>query len=280
MPIMYKPNFAVLGGDIRYSYLADMLRADGFSAARACIGENSEPLAVLSDADTVIFPVVPVTPDGALSAPLSSKPQPFSPELCKALSKKRIFCGRPDTLAPLIGKSPSQLDDYSSDEGFLLKNARATAEGVMSLAVKYTDFTLYNCRCAVLGCGRIARYTALLLRAFGAHCTIFARKGSDIGWARSNGISGESLGALSQNAPHLRLIINTVPAKIISSEILSRLPEGCVILDAASAPGCTDEDSCRKFGVQYFIEPGLPGRFSPVSAAGIIKETVLSMLGY
>ena len=58
--------------------------------------------------------------------------------------------------------------------------------------------------------------------------------------------------------------------------ILARteLPEGALVLDLASAPGGTDFDAARAFGIRALTAPGLPGKWSPDAAAAAVRDAI------
>ena len=74
------------------------------------------------------------------------------------------------------------------------------------------------------------------------------------------------------------LIINTVPARLLSGEILHRMSAGTVILDLASVPGGIDLDTAGKLGLNVTWALSLPGKYAPITAGIMIGETVLSYL--
>ena len=50
------------------------------------------------------------------------------------------------------------------------------------------------------------------------------------------------------------------------------------ILDIASMPGGVDFEAARQLGVHAFLCPGLHGKYSPLSSARGIKETMETLL--
>ena len=285
---MEKKTFAVIGGDIRYAHLASQLCADGHTVFAACLEKAREYIgnAVIAKAaaaaamsEIVILHVIPADPLGNVSAPLSDNIQQYSQQFCSLLGETTVFAGMPHRLAG-AGEHAKRLKiyDYSARESFIIRNAQATAEGVIACAVQKMPVTLCGSTCTVTGFGRTARFTAILLSSFGAKINIAARSETDRAWAMSLGYNAVPLSALENIIGNTDLLVNTVPAEIIGEPLLRRIKKGCVIIDIASAPGGVDTYTASKLNIACFCELGLPGRFSPVTAAGIIKDTVLAML--
>ena len=51
-----------------------------------------------------------------------------------------------------------------------------------------------------------------------------------------------------------------------------------IILDLASAPGGTDFEAARAFGIRALTAPGLPGKWSPQTAAEAVRDAVYNIL--
>ena len=74
------------------------------------------------------------------------------------------------------------------------------------------------------------------------------------------------------------IIFNTVPAPVISRQVLDELAPETLIIDLASEPGGTDFDYASKLGITVVHALGIPGKFAPRTAGEILKSTILSML--
>lgn len=69
-------------------------------------------------------------------------------------------------------------------------------------------------------------------------------------------------------------IFNTVPAPVITEELLSRVKKGVTVIDIASKPGGVDFEFCQKNGICAKLCLGLPGKYAPKSSAGILMEVI------
>ena len=157
-------------------------------------------------------------------------------------------------------------------------NAVPAVEGALQLAMEATDRTVHDCRCLVIGYGRIGRLLADRLLALGAEVTVSARKYGDLAWIQAWGCRGVHTGALTEQLERFHLIFNTAPALILDGGRLRETREDCVIIDLASAPGGVDLAEAKRLGRQVTSAPGLPGKVAPRSAAAAVRDSVYHIL--
>lgn len=241
--------FGIFGADMRMRYLCDLLRADGYAAAQFQGGGERE---FIDGCDVIILP-----PGGYDS-------------LLPLCAGKTVLCGAD------MKHDGVRAVNYANDPYFKTANALPTAEGAVMLAMENTVSTLRGMRAAVLGPGNIGTVLCGMLVSLGANVTALCRSGK----ARA---AAENLGAVP--APFVpdalrgcAVAFNTVPAPVLDEKMLSALPAGALIVDLASAPGGTDFAAARGLGINAILASGLPGRYAPRTAAGILKRTVLSLM--
>ena len=280
--------FAVIGGDARQAALANLLAAEG--ATVYCAGfeqmphlligtASTDPLPAVLMSDIIILPM-PATRDGVtLNAPLSQYRIALDREFCEALRGKTVFVG---IAAPLRSVSSDyaklNLLDYSANESFLVRNAQATAEGALAELIVHVPRTVCGSQILITGCGRITRSLAPMLRTLGAEVAVAARRPSDRAWVTSQGMEALTFPKAIRRAKDFEIVINTVPAPVIDHRFLDHLPSGAAIMDLASLPGGVDTEACQKRDIQAWRALGLPGQYAPLTAAKIIKDTVMLML--
>lgn len=286
--------FAVLGGDKRSAILASLLAADGYTVYAS--GFDREPglaqCAVLTDAATavsmsqaVVLPVVPVRPDSSdtvhyLNTPLSDKTIPLDSALAGKLEKKKVYSGFCDRIRRISPEYAAlMLYDYGNEESFLLPNARLTAEAALMLAISEYPAGLYDCGCVITGFGRIGKALAHMLYSLGADVTVCARKPADIALAAASGYNAINYTQLPAKVYDADIIFNTADAPVISENIIGKMNTPSLIIELASAPGGTDGAAAESRGIKVLWAWGLPGKYSPLTAAKIIKDTVLAMTG-
>lgn len=256
-------TFHLMGGDRRQAMLARYITEKGFSATLSYHKEDTPPA---WDADILILPL-PASKDGhTLHAPLAQKTIPLR-EIYRRFEGKRIFGGM------LPAGAPANATDYYQAEEVLIANADATAEGALALAIAQTPFMLAGSPALILGGGRIGRLLAAKLTALHAKVTVAARRQETIAEARALGCDAR----LYEDIPYhrFRLIFNTVPHEVLAEARLQQLPHDALLIELASAPGGFDAALAAEMGLSVCYAPGLPGKYSPETAAFILGDYIL-----
>ena len=267
-------RFTLAGGDRRLAYTAKALRDKGYAVRRA-LGETDDDY---GETDVLLLPV-PLSRDGkTLNAPHAQTPIPLERLAEKTETDTRVFCGMPNEAAALFFRRGIRLYDYAAREEFALRNAIPTAEGVAQLLLCALPRTVRGSHILITGYGRTARACARLLYGMGARITIAARRCSSLALADGEGYHGLYLRELANVMERFDAVVNTVPAPVLTSEILENTPKDCPIIEIASAPYGVDFDAAKRFGLSVQIAPSLPGKVAPQTAGIIIAETVLNML--
>ncbi len=286
---MSKTVFSVIGGDERFHILAKLFAAEGFTTFTAGFDSypgNSEgviktdAVTAAAMADVIILPL-PASTDGvAVNAPFSKRIVRFDSELIEAFGHSRIYTGFSEKLR----RQQSALEkiilyDYSIRESFLIKNAYATAEAIIMLAMENSRKILPETKILITGCGRIGKYTAILLDRLGSDVYIASRSAENTAFISSFGIRTTGYEKLLPIINTFDIIINTADAMVINESVISEMKSDAVIIDAASYPGGTDFDAAARFGVKAIHALGLPGKYTPETAAKIIFDTITVMEG-
>ncbi|MCD8312020.1 MAG: hypothetical protein LUD43_05955 [Firmicutes bacterium] len=236
------------------------------------------------NADAVIFPL-PTTRDGeTVSGTFPAMRLSDAVSRIHSCSDGALFITgmAPEGFrAECEGLSHPCRDIYDS-ETFANENAAITAEGALFSYMKEGRGTVRGKRALITGFGRVARNTAGLFASLGAEVTVAARSESALSKAAANGYGtaklfdcGEKLSAISR----ADLIINTVPARIISGYELAAIEDGAVIIELASAPYGIDPAEAEKYGHTVIRLPSLPASYAPREAADIIKNEILRIFG-
>ena len=97
--------------------------------------------------------------------------------------------------------------------------------------------------------------------------------------AESFGLRSVAIGRLGQLAPAFDTVVNTVPAQVLSAEVLARLRPGSLIVDLASRPGGTDFEAARRLGHRAIHALSLPAACAPETAGEAVAQTVCEMIG-
>lgn len=260
-----------LGGDARMAQLARLLAADGYAVRSWCLpGAPNEgtPGEALS-AERVVLPV-PLQREGKLNGtklPLGELWLRFCPE-------QRIYAGAVSAQArEQAAQLGLRVADYYTDEALAVKNAAATAEGALAVAMERLSVTLHGTPCLVVGFGRIGKLLAHDLSALGALVSVSARRDDDLAWIDALGYHALNTQRLAGRLGAFRAVFNTVPHGVLPGALLAELREDCVLIELASRDGI-DADAARARGLDYVKAGGLPGKVAPETAARALREAL------
>lgn len=246
---MYR--FGVIGDDLRMQYLYESLKNDGYCAR---IAKDEGVSAVIDDSDIIILPI---NRHGLLS-------------MCK---NKTVLGGF--TTPPTIPDGAT-VYNYLENPVFTAKNALATAEGAISIAMQNTNDLLHGKNVAVCGFGNIGKILCQKLLALGCNVTVCARRKISRAEAENVGAHACDFGALALCDPSI--VFNTVPAPVLTAKLLSAISDDTLIIELASRPGGIDLEYAHAHGISVIDAQALPARYSPRFAGQILKDTVISIL--
>ena len=270
-------KIVVVGGDQRYLYLTKMLIERGHEVEHFFAEKiiNWETSTMLKECDGVILPV-PVSKDGVnIHTPLWHEVVPMD-GFFGAIPLGAIVVGGVVT-APVAEHAITAkitIQDIMLWEELTIRNAIATAEGALYLAMKETDRTIFGMNCLVVGYGRIGRILAKCLKGLGAKVTLATRRDDHVSWIKAEGYDSIRLGELERYIGEYDFIFNTAPAKVFVYNVLCKMKHDTMIMDLASMPGGVDFDQATKLGIKTLHALGLPGKIAPRSAAEYIADTV------
>lgn len=160
----------------------------------------------------------------------------------------------------LIGGNIAAGIDLLRDPFYLAQNAAITAHAALKIAMNALPVCLWECRCLILGWGRIAQSLAHLLKGMGVSVTVAARKPEALAMAKALGFAAMPLEGIVFQP--FRLVFNTIPQDLgLKSEDFS---ENCVKIDLASVKVLPGED--------VIWARGLPGKEHPESSGRLIAE--------
>lgn len=280
-------HFWTLGGDLRQAKLAELLLEDGHTVQTLGLERlqeggrltRRESLEGIGAADCVILPLPAMEEDGMLHAPLSDRRLPLGTVL-DALRPEQVICAgqvTPELAAQANGRGLI-LRDYLAREELAVANAVPTVEGALQIAMEELPITLYGARALVIGFGRLGKLLAHRLTGLGARVTVSARTYEDLAWIEAYGYQAERTDELEGWLCGYDLVINTVPARVLTGPLLADLIQGCLVIDLASRPGGVDFEAAARLGVKAIWALSLPGKVAPVSSGRILRDTIYHIL--
>lgn len=165
--------------------------------------------------------------------------------------------------------------DYMEEERIAIYNSIATAEGTIAEMIRTSLCNLQGRKVLVLGYGRCGRILAKKLQALDALVTVCARRKEVLMEAHVFGCQTFPLQELGNRIKEFPLIINTIPERILGKEILKEADPASIFYEIASEPYGIDGEEAKKRKIRVEILGALPGKYSPVSSALILKEYIL-----
>jgi len=283
-------NMAFIGGDAR---MLEVVRcvcdldasADLYGYERAVIEladahKRELTAAALAAADVVVLPVAGMDDDGGVGAAFAAADIRLGEEHFAAIGNGvPVFTGiARDGLSQAAARHGFELIRLMEFDEVAILNSIPTAEGAIALAMEHTDITLHGSISVVVGMGRCGATLARVLHGLGADVRVVARKPADRARIREMGLTALDVGGLAQAVAPADIIFNTVPALILTSDVLTAVRRECVIIDIASAPGGTDFRFAEKRGIKAILAPSLPGIVAPKTAGQIIAQTLVRVV--
>jgi len=257
-----KGNIFLCGGDKRSVYMAEYFSGEGYKVDTYGHG-HGESLEGILRADMIVLGL-PAVKNGMVNMPLCDKELPFD-ELLAMCPKDALLTGGRFTQKDLsLAKEHNiRIKDYSEDEIFQLENALYTAEGTLCAMIENTPCSLCGMKILVTGGGRISKALGSLLACAPCKVSFYARSELQRIFFAMQGYDVLScLADLSE----FDVVINTVPADILSRDALKMLKKDSVIIDLSERPGFVDKEACAELGIKLVYLPGLPLASAPRSA--------------
>lgn len=282
-------EIAVMGGDARELALLEQL--SGFGARLHVAGLPAEgglkgvftygdPAECLTNVDAVVLPVPGVNEKGFLYCPLTEQPLAFTGELAaKFPANIPVFVGvaRP-LLTSIASKTGLRLIELMKRDEVAILNSIPTAEGAVQMAMEMMPVTIHGCSATVLGFGRIGATLARLLGVMGAETSVVARRPEHLARITELNLRPVPFKNMAACLEEAEVIFNTVPALVLTAELLEGLSPETIIIDLASAPGGVDYQKAQSMGLKAVLAPGLPGKVAPRTAGKILAQVIARLL--
>ena len=269
---------AVVDGDKRQKALCEILKRQGLLARLFFLNNETvlTDLAQLGACKALVLPV-PTTRNGeTLNAPQLTPPLPLATVLSVLQPGTPVFTGG---TAPCFAEFKNlNFCNLLAQEPLVLKNALATAEAALAIVITQTPHTVFKSNVLLLGYGRIAQYLAKYLKNLGAAVTVAARNEVARTKAATAGSTALTFEQAEVYLPHFNVIVNTVPQTVLFKRQLLKVSPGCLLVDRASKPGGIDYKAAEILRLNTVQALGLPGKYSPNSAAQYMAEAITARL--
>ncbi len=276
---MKQYSFLLVGGDKRQVELFNLLKSKGENAESIFLKtDNSieEALKKIDFADVIVMPIPSSIDKETLFAPYTENKIPLS-KLTERFNENQILFIGGENPAFLASK-PNKKINLLEYEPMTLKGAMATSEAALAILINNTDITIFGANILVIGYGRIGKIISDYLNALKANVTVCARKNTAKTLAELSGNKSIGFDLLEKEIIKADIIVNTVPSMILDEQKLKLVSIKTLILDLASKPGGVDFKAAEKLNIKAIHALSLPGKYSPVSAAGFIEEAINNIL--
>ena len=282
-----KRSFWIVGGDLRQIKLAELLLEDGHQVQTYAVEQRPEQgklpgtdtLRGIEEADCVILPLPVMAEHGILNSKLSDRRVPLQ-LIFQNLRPGQLVCAgkAPPEVRAMAEQAEVVFFDYFAREELEIANAVPTVEGAIQIAMEELPTTLFGTRVLVLGFGPVGLALAVRLAALGARVTVAARRPVQRAMAEELGLRAVPLTELAAAAAAFDTVVNTIPAPVLTAQVLAVLPKGCLIVDLASKPGGTDFAAARRLGHTALHALSLPTVWAPETAGEALARTVQTIL--
>ena len=281
-------NLSIIGGDLRYVKLANMLSKDGIKIST--YGLNHKEIIenkniskcttldeILNKNEIVLLPL-PLTKNNVIINSTFSENELKIKDLIYKIKNKKVIAGNiKEDIEKILSLNNNEVIDLMKIEELTILNTIPTAEGTLQIAIEKTDKTIYDSNVLILGFGRVGKTVANRFYGVGANVYCEARKEEDLALIKTFGYRELNLLNLKDNLMKFDIIINTIPAKILGKEEIRSIKTNCLIIDLASLPGGVSEEAKDILKERYIHALALPGKVAPTSSAVYIRKVLYNI---
>lgn len=280
----------VIGGDARQLEVIGALVEWGAVVQLAGFDRIEEPIrgtaliklepSAFAQADAIILPVAGTDDEGRAESVFSAGELIVTSDMIASLPKHGLVITgiAKGSLRARCKEYGISLIEMLDRDDVAIYNSIPTAEGAVMVAIQHTDFTIHGSNCMVLGLGRIGLTLAQTLAGLGAKVKAGVRRPDEFARAAALGLQPFYTTGLADEIGDADIVFNTVPAVLITADIISRISRHALIVDLASRPGGTDFRAAEEQGVKAIHALGLPGIVAPKTAGKIMARTIIELL--
>lgn len=255
----------IIGDDARFPYMEGKFRKMNWKSYHIQIADSHQ----LTSMPIETFHII-LLPIQGVTSPL------FSNDIWMRVQKDTlIFSGRytpfMDQIQKLYGLHFINL--FAADD-IAIYNAVPTAEGVLQIAMEHTVETISGMSVMLFGFGRVGQTIGQLFQRVGAYVTVLTNDPAEQARAVTNHMHAQ---ALSDPLDYEKypLMINTIPAPIITDETASQMQERACIIDIASGSGGLQLKNDHPLRKNLIHALGLPSKVAVSTASDIIVQAIV-----
>lgn len=247
-------TFIILGRDKRYDYLCDLLKLEGKVLKNLDKAEGKK---------IIIFPFTAGEKEHIKAMPMLREGDIIVVGKAKA------------GLWEKAKENGIRIKELLEDEDFLFQNSVSTAEGALAKIISETPRQTRGEKVLVLGFGNVGKATAKLFRACGCFVTVTSRSR---GIKEAKSLDFNTISLMENNLSEYGIIINTIPATVLTAEKIASLSSDAYVMELASGSENIDMNTLALKGVNFIMAQGLPGKYTPLSEAEEMKKAIVKFL--
>ncbi|MET3504988.1 dipicolinic acid synthetase subunit A [Halalkalibacter oceani] len=283
-------HIVVIGGDARQleiirklSTLDAKITLVGFDQLNdGFIGASKQTMNEVdwSTVDAIFLPISGMSMEGKVDTIFSDETIELTGEQLKETPDHCVvYSGITNSrLDSCVNEANRQLVLLMDRDDIAIYNSIPTAEGAVMMAIQHMEITIHGAEVAVLGLGRVGMTVARTFDALGANVSVGARESRDIARITEMGLKPFYIEDIKTALRTVDLCINTIPAPVLTANVLAEMPLHAFIIDLASKPGGTDFRYAEKRGMKALLAPGLPGIVAPKTAGQILADVLTVLL--
>ena len=266
-------DVVVFGGDMRSVHIAERFINDGKSVLLLNDTDISADMLLNISCKFFILPVVPADKNGKIF-----KTECLLSDVLSKVQAKKVVLSSPREDAIILLKSRSiEYVDLLKDVYFKHLNAELTSEAAFIIVRDKIGCVPYFKNILVIGSGECASSLTRLMSSYGANITVAARNKDAL--KTFDYCNTLYIDELKNAVEDKDIIFNTVPALMLSRDILSGISKKTIIIDIASFPGGVDFVAAEEMGIDAELYPGLPGKYFPLSAGEAVYKAINRIMG-
>ena len=197
----------------------------------------------------------------------------------KLMKNKVLIAGQiSEETKDIAQKNNCKIIDIMKKEEIVILNTIATAEGTIQILMENTDTILQGLKVLILGFGRVSKTLAQKLQQLQMEVTCAARKETDIAWIETYGYNFININHINEKFSEYDVIINTVPAQIITEKEMEYISKKTILIDLASYPGGVDFEKAKEKNLKVIWALGIPGKVAPETSAIFIKIEIEKLI--
>lgn len=279
---------AVLGGDRRQAAVARALSEHAGAVRIYALPGGECPRCetaasldeALRDAAVIVLPINRVGEDGRVNTQAGQPPVVLDELFWTLLAPGALLLA--GSVSREIERRAAQgghrLIEYAEIDEIAILNSIPTAEGALQLALANLPITIHGSCCFVLGFGRVGMTTARLFAAVGAETWVVADRAALRARALEMRCRAICFADLAREIGRADVVINTVPAVVMTAEVINATKPTVYLIDLASAPGGVDYAAAAAAGRRAELALGLPGKVAPETAGRILAAALPAVI--